>query len=279
MIYFQGAKGSFSWLAAKEFFGLNEAFEAVPKFVDLFSKIEEMPESFAVLPVENSLAGSVIGNYDLLYKKNSWVCGEVYLNIQHCLLGTKDANINYIEQVYSHPTALQQCQNFFLSNPQIQAKEFSNTALAAEFVSTQNNPKYAAIASKESANFFDLKILQSNLEDDPNNWTRFLILKSRHNINSKFENVSKSSVAYGLKRDEAGGLFRSLEPLAKRKINLVNIESRPILGKPFEYIFYVDFEFSSEQILGVQEAFLEIKTLTQKMKILGVYPKSDILNF
>jgi prephenate dehydratase len=279
MIYFQGAKGSFSWLAAKEFFGLNKEFEAVPKFVDLFSKIEENVENLAILPVENSLAGSVIGNYDLLHQNDAWVCGEVYLNIQHCLVATGNANLNYIEQVYSHPTALEQCKNFFLSNPQIAAKEFSNTALAAEFVSLQNNPKYAAIASKESANFFGLKIFQSNLEDDSNNWTRFMILKSRKNLSPKFENVSKASIAYSLKREQPGSLFRSLEPLAKRQINLVNIESRPILGKFFEYVFYVDFEFDSGQILAVQEAFLEMKKLTQEMKILGVYAKSNILNF
>lgn len=274
MIYFQGAIGAFSWLAAKEFFGLNEEFKGVANFWDLFDKIEENSLDLAVLPIENSLAGSVAGNYDLLYQKPAWVTGEVYLNIQHCLVATQNANLNYIQEVYSHPTALAQCQNFFLSNPQILAKEFSNTSLAAEFVANQKNPKYAAIASKEAANFFGLKILQSDLEDDPKNWTRFLILKNRKQVESTFENVTKASIWYKLKKSQPSGLVNSLNPFSQKSINITNIQTRPISGSFFEYVFYLDFEFSESQIPEVQKALLEIKNTVDELKILGVYQKA-----
>ena len=272
-IAYQGLAGAFSHIAAKKYFGDKNEFIPSQDFSDLFVSIADGVVDFAMLPVENSLAGSVIQNLDLLFKEDVWITGEIFLEIDHCLLGLNQTNFESITEVYSHEKALQQCQNFFLSNPQINKISYSNTAASAQMVSKSKRLDVAAIASREAAQIYNLQILQENIQDDEHNWTRFVAVTARNKINPVFDNVSKCSLAYTLPKDSPGSLYRSLEPFSKNNINLTNIESRPIAGKFFEYVFYVDFEFDPKNASAVQVALSDLAKLAKSLKILGVYQK------
>ncbi|MEI6728789.1 MAG: prephenate dehydratase [bacterium] len=272
-IAYQGLAGAYSHIAAKRYFGNKNDFIPVPDFSDLFLKLVDGDVDFAMLPVENSLAGSVIQNLDLLFKQDAWITGEIYLEIDHCLLGLPQTNFENITEVYSQEKALQQCQNFFLSNPQIHKIAYSNTAASAQMVANSKRLDLAAIASLEAAQIYNLQVLQENIQDDAHNWTRFVAVTARNKINPVFDNVSKCSLAYTLPKDVPGSLHKSLQPFSENNINLSNIESRPIPGKFFEYIFYVDFEFDPKNAGAVQIALSELAKLTKTLKILGVYQK------
>lgn len=289
-VLFQGEDFSFGHLAAQKFAQIylqksaKISFAKAPQFLDMCLRIQKKDVDFALLPIENSLAGTVIQNYDLLYKYAVKICGEIVLPIQLQLLSKQSVQIQNLKTVYSHPKALEQCQNFFVQNPQIESISLSNTALAAKLVSESNNPKIAAIASLEAANEYNLQVLRPDIGDSKNNWTRFVVLSSQNhpspllaNIVSKNNDKTsqayllKAAVAYSLPRDEAGSLFKSLQFFAQNNLNLTNIESRPIAGKFFEYIFYVDIETTFSQKHDLQKALVKLEKITNNLKILGVY--------
>ena len=293
-ILFQGENFSFGHLAAQKFTEnylqkLDKIqFVKAPQFLDMCLGVQKKQVDFALLPIENSLAGTVISNYDLLYKYPIKICGEIVLPIELQLLAKKNLKIEDIKIVYSHSKALEQCQNFFGEYPQIQKVTLSNTALAAKQISESNNFEIAAIASKQAAVEYNLQTLIPNVADSKNNWTRFVVLISdiqnpliseilaKNNSLSNFQNLDqklslKAAVAYSLPRGEAGSLFKSLQPFAQSKLNLTNIESRPIEGKFFEYIFYVDIEADLAQKNDLQKALINLKKITKNLKILGIY--------
>jgi prephenate dehydratase len=291
-VLFQGENFSFGHLAAKKFVDLylkktdTIYFQKVPEFSDLFEALEKKIGDFAVLPTENSLAGTVILNYDMLYKYPAKICGEIVLPIKMQLLGLKNSKIENIKKVYSHHKALEQCQKFLLNYPKIQKIEVSNTAFAAKKVSKSNNSQIAAIASTEASLEYNLKILKKDIQDDQNNWTRFAVLHQKsqnpffdqifnrnQSINQNSNLILKTAIAYNLARDQTGTLSKSLEFFAQNQLNLTNIESRPIGGKFFEYIFYVDIQTSFDKQKNLQKALTKLSKFAKNLKILGIYHK------
>lgn len=278
-IFYQGVKGSFSYFAALKVFGQKNQFFGVDNFKKIFEKVIKKEGDFGVLPIENTIAGSIYENYDNLekYSKKIQVIKEVYLPISHCLLGVKskipkNERLKLIKKVYSHPKAIEQCSNFFEKYPHIEKVAFSDTAGSAKLIAEKKDITLSAIASREAGKIYGLEILKEKIEDNSNNFTRFFVI-SRRDPKIKITNFNKASVIFKLPHI-AGSLYTALEVFARYKINLTKIESRPIIGKPFEYNFFVDFEISRENIKKINEIFKEIKKKTTEFIILGFYQKA-----
>lgn len=266
-VVFQGIPGSFSHTAAVNLFGQDHIFIGVNQFRKIFELVKEKSADRGVVPIENSLAGSVYENYDLLSRFKLPIVGEYYLEIEHNLLGIeKSVDFKDIKEVYSHPKALEQCITFFEKHPWIEKKLFTDTAGAAKFVADSKDPTKAAIASENAAKLYKLPTLKKNIEDNPFNFTRFLVIASKNPTHAK---IDKCSLVFTVKH-VPGSLVKALKVFADHTVNLVKIESRPIHGKPFEYLFYVDLEFSSnkDEMKSVVEEF---KLQTQSTTILGYY--------
>lgn len=267
-IAFQGIPGSFSHTAAVNLFGQDHIFIGVNQFRKIFELVKEKSADRGVVPIENSLAGSVYENYDLLSRFKLPIVGEYYLEIEHHLLGIeKSADFKKIKEVYSHPKALEQCVNFFEKYPWIEKKLFSDTAGAAKFVADSKDPTMGAIASRSASELYGLPILKKNIEDNEFNFTRFLIISREKQSTQK---PNKCSLVFTVKH-VPGSLVSALRVFAENKVNLVKIESRPIHGKPFEYLFYVDLEFSKNLENRMNSIIYEFKKETQSVMVLGYY--------
>jgi len=282
-IVYQGKSGAYSHIVGLKFFGKNNFFYGKKEFKDIFEDINKNKADFAIVPIENSLAGSVYENYDYLDKYNIEIVGEAYLRIKHNLLGLKIKNLplnqrlKLIQKVYSHPKALEQCQKFFEKYPWIEKVNFFDTAMSAEFLAKLGNISIGAIASKLAAKIYNLDIILSGIEDNKNNYTRFLIIQKRKNKNLIIHIKSdKCSLIFSLKH-QPGTLYKALSVFAQFQINLTKIESRPIIGRPFEYKFYVDFEFNSKIKNKLKEILNIFKEQTTKLKILGFYQKGKYI--
>ncbi len=265
-VAFQGERGAFSEEAAVKLLGTD--IELIPRgtFESLFSAIEESAADFILAPLENSLAGSVYQAYDLLLASRLHIVAEVILPISHQLIGPRGARPAQVRTVQSHPVALAQCTRFFKEHPEIKRVVAEDTGGSAREVVCAGDPTRAAIASRRAAEIYGGVILQSNLEDHRNNFTRFVLL-------SKSESVPKgankiSLVAFLL--HQPGALYRALGPIAQRGINLVKIESRPIVGHPFEYCFYLDL-MASPAAPETEAALRELKSFTSELRVLGCY--------
>lgn len=274
-IVYQGYPGAFSHIAGIKFFGEKNKFWGVKNFEEIFSVIKNKKANFGIIPIENSIAGSIYENYDFLIKYKIKVIGEIYLKIEHNLLGIKINNLNktqrlkIINKVFSHYKALEQCSNFFKKYKWMEKVSFEDTAGAAQFIKNSHNPSYGAIASRLSAKIYNLNIILKNIEDSKNNYTRFLIIANK---NIKVKNPNKCSLVFYLKH-KPGSLYRALKTFAENKINLTKIESRPIINKPFEYLFYLDFEFSKNKFEILNKILKNLKKDAQGIKILGLYTK------
>jgi chorismate mutase/prephenate dehydratase len=281
-IVYQGQPGSFAFLALQKYLQQKKLeqkkFDLIgcSDFVQIFDLVQESKAEYGIVPIENSLAGSVLSNYDLLREKKVFVTNEVILPVKHNLIGLPGVSLNEITEVYSHPKALEQCTNFIRSQNLV-ANPFSNTALAVKFVKEKGLKNIAAIASKEAAKNFDLEIIQEEIQDHQLNWTRFLIFTKSELKNIWQRDKNKLSLAYTLDREKPGSLVNSLRIFSDKKLNLTNIEARPIPGKFFEYYFYLDIEFASNLLEDVKHAVQELETISQKVKILGVYEKDVLL--
>lgn len=271
-IAFQGTKGSYSYLAGIKYFGKNKNFIGTKTFKDVFNLVSKKHSDFGIIPIENTIAGSIYENYDLLIQHKVFVTGEIYLKIEHNLLGIKSAfknksqRIKYIKKVLSHPKALEQCNKFFEKYSWIEKSIFSDTAEAAKYVAESNDISLGAIASKKCAQLYNLEIIKTNIEDNKNNYTRFLIIS---NFFSKNNLANKSSLVFTLPH-KPGKLYEALEIFAKNNINLTKLESRPIIGKPFKYMFFIDFEFH-QQLKDLIKIIKKFKRNTSQIKILGFY--------
>jgi prephenate dehydratase len=280
-IAYQGEIGSFAYLALQKFLQKNNTdlnsvdLIATKHFYDIFNLVEKKQVAFGIIPIENSIAGSVLQNYDLLRTKQVFITNEVLLSIKHQLLGLVGSSLAQIKNVYSHPKALEQCQNFLNKN-KLKTVEFENTALAAKFIKNSQNKSLAAIASKEAGQQFGLKILEKDIQDHTFNWTRFLIFEK-----AELENIwqikgNKISIAYTLQRQKSGSLVNSLSLFSEKGFNLTNIECRPIVGRFFEYYFYLDVEYQSSQTPLLKDSLRKLKEVSQEIKILGVYEKGEL---
>lgn len=274
MIVYQGTQGSFSALAAREVFGAHAVITGKETFLSLFAALENGEAEIAVVPIENSLIGSIWENSDLMPQFDIQIIGEKVLKIEHCLLGLADSSmsmderIRHLRRVYSHPKALDQCRAFFAAHPWIEPVVHYDTAGAAQMLANKGNLSEAAIASGETAQLYSLCILKKEIADNPHNYTRFLFIRKK-----KEDPIAgnKCSLIFTLKHSP-GALAQVLSVFADNGVNLTKIESRPIVGRPFEYAFFIDLEFERDQDLMLEK----IQELTQSCKMLGIYHKDTI---
>jgi prephenate dehydratase len=268
-IAFQGERGAFSEEAAIKLLG--EAIQLVPRstFEMLYTSIQDGVADYILAPIENSLAGSVHRSYDLLISSGLHIQAEVVIPIAHNLIGVPGATFECITQVSSHPVALAQCERFFASHPKIKRVATDDTAGSVREVMAAGDPTKAGIASKRAAKVYGAQILREHLEDHPENYTRFLLLAISAEI---AENADKLSLVLHLAH-KPGSLCSALGAFAKRNLNLLKIESRPIPGTPWSYCFYLDLQTSLNDP-STRTALEELKLFTDSVKVLGCYPQA-----
>lgn len=266
-IGYQGMKGAFSYLEAKRQFGDNNIFIGRATFREVFEDLQEGRIDAALLPIENSLAGSIHEVYDLLYLYPFTIHGESYRRIEHCLLGI--GKLEEVQTVFSHPKALEQCTKFLKAHPGIKPVVHADTAGAAEEVAQKKDKTLASISSEECAKIYGLQVIQKNIEDEPNNYTRFFVISKEKDQPGK---KNKCSLMLTLKH-EPSALHNFLGLFAEEHLNLTKLESRPMKQRPFEYIFSLDFEFDGQDM----ERFLtKCKNKAQSFKLLGMYEKTKV---
>ncbi len=268
LVSFQGERGAYSEAAARSFF--NEEIEPIP--FATFSKVLESTTKektqYAILPVENSLEGSVGESYDVLYSTSLNVIGEIYHRIEHCLIGI--GKLDEIDTVYSHPQALGQCRKF-IEEHNMKTIPAYDTAGSIKNVRELKEGNSAGIASKDAAEIYEMPIISDSIADNPNNYTRFLILSK---TNSELTENDKTSIIFSIKH-EPGTLYKIIENFHKNDVNLTKIESRPTKVNTWEYNFYVDFE-GHENDPKILEILEKINQETIFMKILGSYPSAKL---
>jgi prephenate dehydratase len=268
-IAIQGYEGSFHQQAAQLFFG--KEVEVIP--CDTFREVVKIAANKkesdgGVMAIENSIAGSILANYNLLQKSNLKIVGEIYLQIRQNLLVNHGVKLEDIREVHSHTMALQQCYEF-LDKHKWKLVETDDTALSAKHIHQHKSKHISAIASKLAAELYDLDVIAPNIQTLKNNYTRFLILK-RGDVAMKVENADKASVNFHTDHSR-GSLAKVLTTIAGGGINLSKLQSSPIPGSDFKYSFHADMEFdSAEQFNKVIE---EIKPLTASLEIFGIYKK------
>ena len=267
-VSFQGERGAYSEAAARSFF--NEQIKTISQttFVEVLESASSDKTQYAVLPVENSLEGSVGESYDLLYSTSLNATGEIYHKIEHCLIGT--GNIDEIDTVYSHPQALGQCRKF-IEEHHMKTIPAYDTAGSVKMVKEINKKNCACIASKDAAEIYEMPIILDNIANNLNNYTRFLILSKENNSETGND---KTSIIFSIKH-EPGSLYRIIENFNKNNVNLTKIESRPTKSNTWEYNFYVDFE-GHQNNSKILEMLKKIKQETLFMKILGSYPSAKL---
>ena len=296
-VLYLGPKFSFANLSALKYFGnyTSDEIEFVPvnNFKNLFEGVtavedsaeQKIEEIFAVVPIENSLAGSVIPNFDFLCKYNVKIIGEVCLPIQHNLYAQKGTEITDIKIIYSHPKALEQCQNF-IQKHMFLSSETSSTAQAIADISQSKNPteygqisSIGAIGSTEAGQFYGLELIAKGVQDFDDNWTRFLVIQSKDtnypakgNAEKKTNKTNKATLIFGLPHI-SGSLASALTILAKYDNQLLKIESRPIPKKPFEYVFYVDIYF--DDLTKFEQSLVEFKQSVINFRNMGVYAQAQ----
>ena len=270
-VAFQGERGAFSEEAAVKLLG--EEIELVPRptFEALYSSIQDGLADTILAPIENSLAGSVHRSYDLLIASGLHIQAEVVIPIVHNLIGVPGATFERITQVSSHPVALAQCERFFASHPAIKRVTADDTAGSVRDVMQAGDPAKAAIASRRAASVYGAVILREHLEDHPENYTRFLLLTPSAEVP---EMADKLSLVV-LLAHEPGSLCLALNAFARRNLNLLKIESRPIAGTPWSYSFYLDLQASLKDPNTIA-ALAELQQFTDSVKILGCYPQAEV---
>jgi len=270
-VAFQGARGAFSEEAAVKFLG--EDVSLIPRldFESLFNAIDDRAADYILAPIENSLAGFVHACYDLLLDSKLYISGEVIIPINHYLIGCPGATLDGIATVESHPVALDQCRRFLAANPGIRRIAAEDTAGSVARVVEQGDPTRAAIAGKRAAQQYGGVILREHLEDSSENYTRFLLLTP----SAEFpEGADKVSLVIELPH-QPGALHNALEPFARRGIDLLKIQGRPVKGRPWEYCFYLDLR-SSANDPELTAALNELRDRRVETRILGAYKSAVV---
>lgn len=265
-VVFQGVEGAYSYAAMKRYFGeQNDSFH-VETWKDAIEAVLEEKADYAVLPIENSTAGSVSDIYDLMTEYPNYIVGEEILEIRHTLMGLPGASLEDIRTVLSHPQALYQCRHFLESHPQWKQEKMLNTAMAAEKVARDQDKSQAAIASRFAAEHFGLRILQEEGLAGESNSTRFVILSNQKRF---VKGAGKISICLELPHT-CGSLHGILAHFDYNGLNMTKIESRPIPGRPWEYRFFIDFEGNLAEA-AVKNALLGIRSEAAALRILGNY--------
>jgi chorismate mutase/prephenate dehydratase len=266
-VAFQGERGAFSEDAVLAFFGDAELFPN-RYIADVFEAVLRQDVDFGVVPVENSQAGSINDTYDLLLSCPLNIFGEIHLRISHCLMALPGETLDGIKVIYSHPQALAQCEEF-LRKLKAEIIPIYDTAGSAKKIKEAGLKGSAAVASKRAAKIYGLEILAEAIETNPNNYTRFFVISKKKAEPSP---KSKTSLVFSTK-NIPGSLYACLGAFATRNINLTKLESRPSRDKPWEYVFYVDFEGHIDDRV-CKDAMAELKKTTNFIKILGSYPRA-----
>lgn len=268
----QGELGAFSQEAARQLLG--DGVEVVPyqRFEQVFQALRNGKIDAGVIPIENTLAGSVHENYDHLLNFDVRIAAETNVRIVHNLIAPPGVRFKDIRKVYSHPVALNQCLRFFAEHPKMERTSFYDTAGAVKMVMAGGEPDSAAIGSRVAASIYGAKILRRSIEDDRHNFTRFFLLYSAKRLPRQpaIQRPSKTSLVFTT-RNIPGALFRALSAFALRDLSLTKIESRPLHGKPWEYLFYLDF-LGSQDEPRVQKALGHLRELADFLRVLGSYP-------
>lgn len=271
-IAFQGEKGAFSEDAAYHFF--KDPITPVPKkeFKDVFNAVIQGECAFGMIPIENSFTGSIHQNIDFLLEFDLSVIGEIILRIHHTLMAKKGVRLEEIKRVYSHPQALGQCSIFLESLKDVEAVPMYDTAGSAKIIQQEDRRDTAAIAGIRAAKDYGLNVLKKGIENNDQNFTRFLVIAQEPVTPEK---NTKTSIVFSTK-DIPGALFKSLSVFALRDINLLKIESRPLRKGPWRYWFYLDFEGSIADDV-TQKALNHLQEITSFFKVLGSYEKGRII--
>jgi 3-deoxy-7-phosphoheptulonate synthase len=263
---FAGEMQAFAHRAAAQFFGSEVKIDPVPSFRDVFEEVKDGGADFGVVPLENSLTGSIHENYDLLLDFDVKIVGEITLRIVHALIGHPGAKLEQIKRIISHPQALNQCREFLERQHDWELVAARDTATAVRKIKEGGDRTEAAIAAKGAAELYGLAVLKEAIETNPRNYTRFVVIATQKVANGRRK---KSSLIYSTS-NKPGALYETMRVFAEKGINLVKLESRPIHGKPWEYMFYVDVEADVEDP-ELQSLMAELSQRTEFLKILGSY--------
>lgn len=270
---FQGEPGAFSEAAARRLLGDGVKTLPCPRFDAVFAAVANGQATAAIIPIENTLHGSVHENYDLLLRHKLDILGETHVQIVHNLIAPPGVKMKDIRRVYSHPVALNQCLTFFSDHPELERVPFYDTAGSVKMVMTDRPAGAAAIASATAAATYGAKILKKGIEDDPQNYTRFFLLRlaQPEPADSASATEWKTSLVFSVK-NAPGALFRSLSAFALRDLSLTKIESRPLKGRPYEYLFYLDFLGHADDPAS-RRALDHLAEYADLLRVLGCYPR------
>jgi prephenate dehydratase len=269
-VAFQGELGAYSEVAASEYFNRDVTVIPKPSFSKVFDAVSTGETEYGIIPIENSLTGSIHENYDLLLEHDLVITGEIKLRIVHNLLVNPGARLEEVRKVYSHPQALSQCKDFLATLEGVELISVYDTAGSALRISESGSLNEASIASEQAARDYGLEILKSGIESNHLNFTRFLILSLA--LENETDN-SKTSIVFSA-RNIPGALFKGLSVFALRDIDLYKIESRPIPGTPWEYLFYLDFNGDIRQDV-IKRAINHLEEIASFLKVLGSYQKGE----
>ncbi|HEX4772676.1 MAG TPA: prephenate dehydratase [Bryobacteraceae bacterium] len=268
-VAFQGEFGAFSHIAAEKLLGAKIHAQACPSFNQVFEVLKKGVTRYAVIPIENTLHGSIYENYDHLLDSEASIVGETSVRISHQLITMPSVRYREVRKVFSHPVALNQCRLFFSGHPAIEPVPFYDTAGSVKMLQSEQPEAAGAIASEAAAVIYGGVIRRRNIEDHRQNFTRFFLLAKRPGKRRFGTGLWKTSVAFSM-ANRAGQLFKALGCFALRDITLTKMESRPLRGKPWEYLFYVDFVGAATDT-PVKNALANLAELSEFLKILGSY--------
>ena len=270
-IAIQGDIGSFHDIAAHQYFG-NQQIQLIccSTFEQVFENIRRDPTAIGMLAIENTIAGSLLHNYELLRDSETTIVGEHKLRITHSLCCLPDDDWNTINEVHSHPVALMQCRGFLANHPDMKAVEAHDTAGAAKYIAQHQCRGWAAICNTAAAKIYGMKVLQEGIEDNKHNFTRFLVTShvNKADFLRPIDRVNKASLVFALPHEE-GSPSQVLSILSFYKMNLTKIQSLPIIGHEWEYMFYVDVTF--DNLTRYRQSIDAIMPLTRELKVLGEY--------
>ena len=268
LVVYQGEPGAYSEAALLEYFENNVSAAGKGSFEAVFEAVEDGSCTYGFIPIENSLAGSIHRNYDLLREHPLFIIGETTLRIRHCLIAMPGVEMGQIRTINSHLQALEQCRGYLNRWQGIQIEPVYDTAGAVKQLSTRRDQTTAAIASRRAAELYGMNILAEGIEDNPANFTRFLVLATRP-VDPGDD--AKTSIVVAL-HNQPGSLFKGLSVFALRNIDLTKLESRPMIGQPGQYLFYIDFAGSIHEE-RVMHALNNLEEYATMMRVLGSYPR------
>ncbi|MFO7998945.1 MAG: prephenate dehydratase [Bacteroidales bacterium] len=274
-IAIQGIKGSFHHEAACRFFGEDAGTEPCQSFKSLVESVASNRAAYGVMAVENSLVGGMLPNFSMIREANLHVVGEVTMRIAQHLLSLQEASIGHLREVHSHPMAIMQCEDFFLRHPGIRLVESSDTALSAQIIARDRLYATGAIGSTQAATIYGLKVLAANIETNKENFTRFWVL-ARTPLSVENGVAVKASLAF-VTSHRPGSLVEVLQPLAEAGVNLSMLQSLPMVGRSWEYIFHADMIFPDAAM--AKQTIQNLSARLDRLWLMGIYPSDRASSF